>query len=41
MSMPETPKTSLATLESLMFAVSRSFKRRFRSAVRLSTSFRR
>jgi hypothetical protein len=39
--MPDTPKTSLATLESLMLAPSSSFKSRLRSALRLSTVFRR
>jgi len=38
---PETPKTSLATLASLMFAVSSTARRRFRSDVPLSTSLRR
>src|SRR3954469_16385387 len=38
---PDTPKTSLTTLASLMLAVSRSFRSRFRSAAWLSTSFRR
>ena len=37
-SRPETPKTSLATLASLIFAVSNSFSKRLRSADRLSTS---
>src|SRR5215210_4752784 len=37
---PDTPKTSLTTLASLMLAVSRSFRSRFRSAAWLSTSFR-
>ena len=38
---PDTPKTSLATLASLMLAVSRSFRSRLRSAAWLSTSSRR
>ena len=38
---PETPKTSEATLASLMLAVSRSFRSRLRSAAWLSTSLRR
>ena len=42
MSLPETRKTSLATLASLMLAVSRSFRSRLlRSAAWLSTSLRR
>ena len=38
---PDTPKTSLATLASLMLAVSSSFRSRLRSAAWLSTSLRR
>src|SRR5208337_1972739 len=38
---PDTPKTSEATLASLMLAVSRSFSSRLRSAAWLSTSLRR
>jgi hypothetical protein len=38
---PETENTSVATLVSLKFAVSSTFSKRFRSAVRLSTSLRR
>ena len=38
---PDTPKTSEATLASLMLAVSKSFRSRLRSAAWLSTTLRR
>ena len=41
MAVPDTPNTSLATPESLMFAPSSSFSTRLRAAVRVSISARR
>jgi hypothetical protein len=41
MSRPETPKTSVAVRANLILAVSNSFSRRLRPAIRLSTSLRR
>ena len=41
MARPETPNTSLATLESLILALSSSLRTRLRTAVRVAISVRR